>query len=80
MSVCGDIDMNSTQESAFFFSQALTAFHWGAASDRFGRRSILVLGPFGLALGMLGVGLARDFWSLIFFRCVQGVFDGNIGA
>ncbi|KAG5653635.1 hypothetical protein H0H81_011737 [Sphagnurus paluster] len=32
-------------ESAFFFAEAFTVFHWGCASDKFGRRPILLLGP-----------------------------------
>ena len=52
---------------------------WGMASDRFGRRSVLLLGPLGLALAMLGFGASTQFYSLVVFRWMQGAFNGNIG-
>ncbi|KAF5379711.1 hypothetical protein D9615_005711 [Tricholomella constricta] len=67
-------------ESAFFFAEALTVFQWGRASDRFGRRPILLLGPLGLSLAMLSFGLSNNFWTLVVSRCMQGVFNGNIGV
>ncbi|KAF8071614.1 major facilitator superfamily multidrug-resistance, DHA1 sub-family [Lyophyllum atratum] len=67
-------------ESAFFFAEAFTVFQWGRASDRFGRRPILLLGPIGLSLAMLSFGLSNNFWTLVVSRCMQGVFNGNIGV
>ncbi|KAK2467254.1 hypothetical protein APHAL10511_000803 [Amanita phalloides] len=67
-------------ESTFFISEALTVVFWGMASDRFGRRPILVLGPLGLAVGMIGFGMSTQFWLLVAFRCLQGTFNGNIGV
>ncbi|KAF9007549.1 major facilitator superfamily multidrug-resistance, DHA1 sub-family [Cyathus striatus] len=67
-------------ESAFFFAEALTVFQWGWLSDRFGRRPILLLGPLGLSLAMLGFGLSGTFWPIVMYRCLQGVFNGNIGV
>ena len=52
---------------------------WGMASDRFGRRSVLLLGPLGLSLAMLGFGASTQFYSLVVFRWMQGAFNGNIG-
>ena len=49
------------------------------ASDRFGRRPTLLLGPLGLALALLGFGMSSQFWCLVFFRWFQGAFNGNIG-
>ena len=69
-----------SQGSAFFLAEAVTVYHWGAASDRYGRRPILLLGPFGLALAMLFFGLSDKYWMLIVSRCIQGIFNGNIGA
>lgn len=40
---------------------------WGMASDRFGRRSVLLLGPLGLSLAMLGFGASTQFYPLVFF-------------
>jgi MFS family permease len=68
------------QESCFFISEALVCFHWGRASDIFGRRPILLLGPLGLALSMFAFGLSKAFWPLVIFRCLQGTFNGNIGV
>ena len=52
---------------------------WGVASDRFGRRPTLLLGPLGLTLALLGFGMSSQFWCLVFFRWFQGAFNGNIG-
>ncbi|KAG6909374.1 hypothetical protein DXG01_000813 [Tephrocybe rancida] len=67
-------------ESTFFVAEALTVVYWGRVSDWFGRRPVLLIGPLGLTLSMLSFGLARDYATLIMWRCLQGVFNGNIGA
>ncbi|KAF5384044.1 hypothetical protein D9757_006980 [Collybiopsis confluens] len=67
-------------ESTFFFSECLSVFHWGRASDAFGRRPVLLLGPLGLSVAMVGFGLSRSFWSMVVFRAAQGIFNGNIGV
>jgi MFS family permease len=64
----------------FFVAEFLSVFSWGRASDRFGRRPILLLGPLGLAFSLIGFGWSKTFASLVFFRCAQGVFNGNIGS
>ena len=63
----------------FFLAEATTVVFWGMASDRFGRRSILIFGPLGLSISMLGFGASTQFWSLVMFRFFQGVFNGNMG-
>ena len=50
------------------------------ASDRFGRRPILILGPLGLTVAIIAFGMSTQFWPLVLFRCLQGTFDGNIGV
>ncbi|KAI3605684.1 major facilitator superfamily multidrug-dha1 sub-family [Moniliophthora roreri] len=67
-------------ESIFFISECALVFQWGRAADKFGRRPILLMGPLGLAIAMLGFGLSRTFWPLVVFRAAQGVFNGNIGV
>lgn len=67
-------------QSLFFLAEAVTVFYWGRASDRFGRKPILLLGPLGLSCAMLSFGLSNNFWMLVLCRCLQGVFNGNIGV
>ncbi|KAJ7306824.1 major facilitator superfamily multidrug-resistance, DHA1 sub-family [Mycena albidolilacea] len=67
-------------ESVFFVAEFLSVFSWGRASDHFGRRPVLLLGPLGLALSLIGFGWSKSFASLVFWRCLQGVFNGNIGV
>ncbi|KAJ7109592.1 major facilitator superfamily multidrug-resistance, DHA1 sub-family [Mycena crocata] len=67
-------------ESVFFLAECLTVVYFGRASDRYGRRPVLLVGPLGLALSMLGFGLSKRFWGLLLFRCLQGAFNGNIGV
>ncbi|EKM76100.1 hypothetical protein AGABI1DRAFT_102557 [Agaricus bisporus var. burnettii JB137-S8] len=67
-------------ESAFFFTEALTVFQWGWLSDRIGRKPVLLLGPLGLMCAMFKFGYSTSFWPLVWSRCLQGAFNGNIGV
>ncbi|KAI5830047.1 MFS general substrate transporter [Schizophyllum commune Tattone D] len=67
-------------ESLFFFSEFLTCMLWGRLSDYHGRRPILLIAPFGLAVATFGFGLSKTFWLLCVFRFMQGVFNGNVGV
>ena len=63
----------------FYFAEASTVVLWGIASDRYGRRSVLIIGPLGLSITMLCFGASTQFWCLVMFRFFQGVFNGNMG-
>ncbi|KAF7323569.1 Protein ZINC INDUCED FACILITATOR-LIKE 1 [Mycena kentingensis (nom. inval.)] len=67
-------------ESIFFVAEFASVYTWSRASDIFGRRPILLLGPLGLGLTLVGFGFSETFAGLVFWRCAQGVFNGNIGA
>ncbi|KAF9050905.1 major facilitator superfamily domain-containing protein [Rhodocollybia butyracea] len=67
-------------ESMFFLAECLTVFYWGRLSDLYGRRKILLLGPLGLSIAMLGFGISKNFVALVIFRAFQGMFNGNIGV
>jgi MFS family permease len=53
---------------------------WGRASDRIGRKPILLGGLLGISLSMIGFGLSRQFWSVVLARCAEGALCGNIGV
>ncbi|KAF7320532.1 MFS domain-containing protein [Mycena chlorophos] len=67
-------------ESSFFLAESLTVFQFGRLSDTYGRRPVLLFAPLGLALSMLGFGLSSNYWSMLFWRCVQGMGNGNTGV
>ncbi|KAJ4488407.1 major facilitator superfamily domain-containing protein [Lentinula aciculospora] len=67
-------------ESAFFLAECFTVMVWGMASDRFGRKPILLLGPLGLFFATLCFGLSTQYRDMIIFRSIQGAFNGNIGV
>ena len=67
-------------ESLFYVTQAMTVFHYSRLSDRFGRKPVLLLGIFGLAVSMLFFGLSRTFLGLVLSRCITGALNGNIGV
>jgi MFS family permease len=53
------------QESLFFATEALTVFQWSRASDRIGRKPVLLVGLLGTFLSMQFFGLSRTFWTLV---------------
>lgn len=68
------------KESAFYATEAVCVLQWGRASDRLGRKPILLGGLLGMTLSVLGFGLSRQFWSVVLARCAEGALCGNIGV
>lgn len=68
--------------AAFSAAQCVTAMLWGRAADSplVGRKRVLLIGLMGTCISALGMGFARSYGMAIFFRCVQGALNGNIGV
>ncbi|KAI0714439.1 MFS general substrate transporter [Cerioporus squamosus] len=67
-------------ESSFYAVEAVCVLQWGRASDRIGRKPVMLGGLLGLTLSMIGFGLGRQYWTLILARCAEGALNGNIGV
>ncbi len=59
-------------------TQALFQIPFGLASDRFGRKPVIVLGLLLFALGSVVAALAEDIWWILIGRALQG--SGAIAA
>lgn len=53
---------------------------FGALSDRFGRKSILLVSLFGSAIGYILLGVGGALWVLFLGRIIDGVTAGNQSA
>lgn len=65
-------------ESLFSLTQMMVMIFWGRASDRLGRKPVLVFSLIGVAISTGIFGMARNLWQMILFRCLAGVFAGTI--
>ncbi|RDW93523.1 uncharacterized protein DSM5745_00845 [Aspergillus mulundensis] len=61
------------------FSQAAMAVYWGTASDRFGRKPIVLLGLTATMIFSLAFGLSKSLVMLITCRGMIGFMNGNVG-
>ena len=61
----------------FSFANFLTSPLLGALSDRHGRRPVLLLGFFALALSFFVTALATQLWMLIAVRLFSGAMQSN---
>ena len=68
--------------AAFTGAQFLVAMMWGrlADSERFGRKRVILIGLLGTAIGTLGFGFSSSFAMAVFWRCVGGILNGNMGV
>ena len=68
--------------SAFPFAQAFSSLVWGRVADspRFGRKTVLIVGLLGTAVGTVGYGLARSWQEAAAWRMVSGALNGNVGV
>lgn len=66
--------------ASFAFAQFLCCVQWGKASDKYGRKPILLCGLAGTAFSMLIFGFSPNFWVAIFARSLMGCLNGNIAV
>ena len=63
--------------SAFGF---VFSFLWGWASDKWGRKPILLLSLMGSVLSFLWLGFAEALWMLFAARAMGGIFGANVAV
>lgn len=83
-------DLNGTDVNASFYAgllvsgyavaEALTSMMWGAISDRYGRKPVVLFGLCGVALSSLLFGLAGKYWVALLARFVGGALNGNVSV
>ncbi|KAF1966566.1 MFS general substrate transporter [Bimuria novae-zelandiae CBS 107.79] len=68
--------------AAFPGAQFLTAIAWGRFADAEygGRKRTISIGLLGTMVCFIGYGFSRSFAMALFFRCLGGVLNGNIGV
>ncbi|WYZ41731.1 hypothetical protein EsH8_V_000626 [Colletotrichum jinshuiense] len=68
--------------ASFTAAQFITAMVWGRLADskRFGRKTVLMIGLIGTCLSCIGFGFSRTFAQALFFRCIGGATNGNVGV
>ncbi|KAF2644468.1 MFS general substrate transporter [Massarina eburnea CBS 473.64] len=65
--------------AVFSIAQAITGIPWGAASDRFGRKPVILIGLFNTMVTMLIWGFSTSLPMAITARALQGLGNGNVG-
>jgi len=65
-------------ESLFSATQMCVMIFWGKASDRYGRKPVLIISLFGLTIATVLFGMSQTLWQMVFSRCLGGVFAGTI--
>jgi DHA1 family tetracycline resistance protein-like MFS transporter len=53
---------------------------WGALSDRYGRRPVLIVGLLGSTLSYVLFALAGSYWTLLVSRIVAGAMGATVGV
>ncbi|KAI0019263.1 MFS general substrate transporter [Xylariomycetidae sp. FL0641] len=68
--------------ASFTAAQFCTAMIWGkvADSELVGRKFVLLIGLLGTLISCVGFGFATTFYQALFFRCLGGATNGNIGV
>lgn len=66
--------------ASYSLAQFLMAPVWGALSDRFGRRPVLLFSIAATALGLAGFAAAASVPMLFLFRTLHGVATANIST
>ncbi|OAX76991.1 hypothetical protein ACJ72_08715 [Emergomyces africanus] len=59
--------------SAFALSQFVTNFFWGWASDRIGRKPVVLLGTILTAGCFLAFGFCKSLWQAVFVQALMGI-------
>lgn len=65
-------------ESLFSFTQMCVMIFWGQASDRYGRKPVLIFSLLGIAVATTLFGMSQSIAQMIAARCFAGVFAGTV--
>ena len=65
-------------ESLFSLTQMCVMIAWGRASDRYGRKPVLVLSLLGSTVATALFGMSQSIAQMIAARCFAGVFAGTV--
>ncbi len=65
--------------STFSFCQLVSGPLWGNASDRIGRKAVLIISQIGATIGWAMLAFAGNIFWVFIARIVEGVSGGNIG-
>ncbi len=67
-------------QATFAIAQFFSAPVLGGLSDKYGRRPVLLLGLFGMAMNFFVTALATEFWMLLLVRVMGGAVCANIAV
>jgi len=71
---------NGLLVGVFSLAQFIFSPIWGKASDRVGRKPVLVISIIGTAIGFVILGAANTVWMLLLGRIIDGASGGNIAT
>jgi len=66
--------------ATFSAAQFISGFFWGALSDRWGRKRVILIGLVGVLLANIVFGTAKTFTQAILGRFLCGLLNGNVGV
>ena len=46
------------------------------ASDRIGRKPVILLGTVGMAISIALFGMSKSYWAMVTTRCIGGMLGG----
>ncbi|OCF34815.1 hypothetical protein I317_04014 [Kwoniella heveanensis CBS 569] len=67
-------------ESVFAVAELLTVFQWGTASDRWGRKPVLLIGCAGATISSILFGFSTTFYAMVLTRSINGLANGNVAV
>ncbi|KAJ3731622.1 major facilitator superfamily domain-containing protein [Lentinula guzmanii] len=67
-------------ESAFAVTQFLAIYQWSKLSNKIGRRPVIMVGTFGVALSTMYFGLSSSLTDLLLSRAIGGIFGGTVSV
>jgi MFS family permease len=63
--------------AVFSISQSATAVPWGKASDRFGRKPVILIGLMSTMICFMVWGVSTSLWMALTVRAISGATNGN---
>src|SRR5579862_7193154 len=66
--------------AAYSLGNIFAEMYWGRASDRYGRKRILILTTAGAAVCYVGFAFAQTPWIALSIRVLNGLFGGTFGV